>query len=90
MRMLPKTGPKGEIVANPGRSIGNLRGKFPAIISARLRGNFRGSGRTYSLLRQTCIVSSSGTFANREVASKEHIVSLSCLACTFWPVSKTK
>ena len=39
---------------------------------------FGGSGRKYSLSRQIGIVSSSGTFANREVTSKEHIISLPC------------
>lgn len=29
--------------------------------------------------RQICIVSSSGTYANREETSKEHIISLPCL-----------
>lgn len=32
----------------------------------------------YSLSRQIGIVSSSGTFANREVTSKVHIISLPC------------
>ena len=43
------------------------------------RGNCGGSGReynVYNLSRQICIVSSSGTFVNREVTSKEHIIPL--------------
>lgn len=55
-----------------------LRGKFPIINSVKLRSNFGATGRKYSLSRQICIVSSSGTFANREVTSKEHIISLPC------------
>ena len=47
-----------------------------------VRGRVGGSGREYNLVRQICIVSSSGTLVNKEHTSKEHIVSLLCL-CDF-------
>ena len=44
-----------------------------------VRGSVGGSGREYNLVRQICIVSSSGTLVNKEHTSKEHIVSWLCL-----------
>ena len=53
-----------------------------------VRGNVGGSEREYDLVRQICIVSSSGTLVNKEHVSKEHIVSL-CL-CDFAQSTKMK
>ena len=54
-----------------------------------VRGSAGGSGREYNLVRQICIVSSSGTLVNKEHTSKEHIVSLLCL-CDFTQSTKVK
>ena len=45
------------------------------------RGKLGGSGRVYSLSRQICIVSSSGTLVKSDVIFKEHIKPLLCLYC---------
>ena len=65
---------------------------FVANSSKSLRtvgGRVGGSGREDNLVRQICIVSSSGTLVNKEHTSKEHIVSLLCL-CDFAQSTKVK
>ena len=37
-----------------------------------VRGSVGGSGREYNLVREICIVSSSGTLVNKEHTSKDH------------------